>query len=154
MVRCEHAEKLFNSYPAYKQIEYIKEQHHEGRPDTLVAKCVAFLRRGLDISNDNSQSSKRKLHNIFTSGSLLSCKSAKSSGRKLELSSDDGTSIVSLYSHIPSSVSNRPGKVSITSLKKLLDGEQTKQPDTISEETKSNIFEGYRHNQTTLRKVL
>lgn len=28
MVSCEHTEKLFNGYPAYKQLEYIKEQHH------------------------------------------------------------------------------------------------------------------------------
>jgi hypothetical protein len=67
---------------------------------------------------------RRKLHNIFTSGSLISCKSAKSSDllRLNDLSSnDDIPSVTSLYSHIPVSVSNRPGKVSVTSLKKIIE---------------------------------
>jgi hypothetical protein len=90
-----------------------------------VDKCVAFLKRGLEMRHNNEQphqTMKRKLHNIFTSGSLLSCKSVKSSGKMCDISNmEDNESVSSLYSNIPSSVSNKPGKVSVTSLKKILD---------------------------------
>jgi hypothetical protein len=127
MVNCEHSEKLFNIYPAYKQMEYITEQHHENRPDVLINKCVTFLKKSIQMkisSEGTCQGMKRKLHNIFTSGSLMSCKSVKSNDslRFNDMSSNaDTSSISNLYSHIPTSVSNKSGKVSVTSLKKIID---------------------------------
>ncbi|MBS1890036.1 MAG: hypothetical protein JST59_01985 [Actinobacteria bacterium] len=97
---------------------------------------------------------KRKLHNIFTSGSLISCKSVKSTGKLLDLSNnDDAESISSLYSHIPSSVSNKPGKVSVTSLRKMLDDEE-RSSEFHHEEVKFGPVEKPNTTQPIMRKVL
>lgn len=104
MVNSEHVEKLHGAYTSLKKLEYINEQHHEGRPGYLIEKCLVFFKMCL-ATNDSHLTSKRKLHSIFFENHQTQ-----------KISSE--TSIEPL---LPSSIFNKPGKVSVTSLKKLME---------------------------------
>ena len=45
MVKCTHTEAIFKNYQAPKQIEYIKQEHHEVRNKEIVEKIIDFFKR-------------------------------------------------------------------------------------------------------------